>query len=404
MPRAIVIVMDSFGIGASHDADRFGDEGANTLLSIAKACAEGKCEQSRHGRLHMPNLQKMGLGHACDISCGEFPPFKDSIEFESGAYGYAEEISSGKDTPSGHWEMMGAPVLFDWGYFLDKTNSFPPALIEAFIEKTGVPGILGNSHASGTEIIERLGEEHIQSRKPICYTSADSVFQIACHEAVYSPEELYRLCEIARELVDEYNIGRVIARPFVGDVASGFARTHNRRDYAVPPCMPTLLDNLTDNDGEVISVGKIADIYAHRGITHKVKGKDLDDLMDKTLDVMEWAKDKSLIFTNIVDFDTLYGHRRDVSGYAAALEAFDRRLLDVQNAMQSDDVLILSADHGCDPTFPGTEHTREHVPVLVWGHQVKSGSIGCRKSFADIGQSLARYFGLSDMQYGVSFF
>ena len=333
-------MMDSFGIGASHDAERFGDGGANTLLSIAKACANEECEQERSGRLHLPNLQKMGLGQACEISCGEFPPFKESIEFESGAYGYAEEISSGKDTPSGHWEMMGAPVLFDWGYFLEKTHSFPSALIDAFTEKAGVPGMLGNCHASGTEIIARLGQEHIQSRKPICYTSADSVFQIACHEEIYPPEELYRICEVARGLVDEYNIGRVIARPFIGDVESGFTRTHNRRDYAVPPTMPTLLDILTHHGGEVISVGKIADIYAHQGITHKIKGNGLEDLMDKTLEALATAKDNSLVFTNIVDFDTLYGHRRDVAGYAAALEAFDKRLPDVQKAMQPDDVLI----------------------------------------------------------------
>lgn len=403
MPRAIVIVMDSFGVGASHDAARFGDEGSNTLLSIAKACAQGQCEQGRSGQLALPNLQKMGLGQLCELSCGEFPPFKQTISFEAGAYGFAEEISSGKDTPSGHWEMMGAPVLFDWGYFLDKTESFPDKLIQAFIEKTGCPGMLGNCHASGTQIIADLGEEHLKTRKPICYTSADSVFQIACHEDIYPPEELYRICEISRELVDEYNLGRVIARPFVGDSETGFTRTHNRRDYAVPPTMPTLLDNLTENGGEVISVGKIADIYAHRGITHKVKGNGLEDLMDKTIEAIETAKDRSLIFTNIVDFDTLYGHRRDVCGYAAALEAFDKRLLDVQNAMQSDDILILSADHGCDPTFPGTEHTREHVPVLVWGHSIQPGSIGCRESFADIGQSLARYFDLPPMQYGVAF-
>lgn len=395
--------MDSFGIGASHDAGNFGDEGANTMLHIAEQCANGQCEKGRSGRLDLPNLQKMGLGLAGELSSGTLAPFKAEIAFESGAYGYAEEISSGKDTPSGHWEMMGAPVLFDWGYFLDKTNSFPDALIKAFIEKTGVPGILGNCHASGTEILERLGEEHVQTRKPICYTSADSVFQIACHEDVYSLDELYRMCEIARELVDEYNIGRIIARPFVGNNAADFARTHNRRDYASPPTMPTLLDYLSESDGHVISVGKISDIFAHQGVTHNVKGHGIDGLVDKTLEMMESAQNRSLIFTNIVDFDTLYGHRRDVNGYAAALEHFDQRLADIQAAMSADDILILSADHGCDPTFPGTEHTREHVPVLVWGKSVNSGSIGCRKSFADIGQSLAKLFNLSDMKYGVSF-
>lgn len=320
-----------------------------------------------------------------------------------GAYGFAQEISSGKDTPSGHWEIAGVPVLSDWGYFSEASNSFPAALLNQLIEKANLPGVLGNCHASGTTIIAELGEEHMRSGKPIVYTSADSVFQIACHEQSYGLDRLYKLCETARLLLDSYNIGRVIARPFVGSNARDFKRTGNRRDYSVLPPAPTVLDKLVASGGEVISIGKIADIFAHQGITHKVKATGIPALFEATLKAMDTAGDRSIIFTNFVDFDSSYGHRRDVAGYAGALEDLDARLPRLLDAMQDGDVLIITADHGCDPTWPGTDHTRENIPVLVYGKSVPVGSLGKRDTFADIGQSLTSYFALSPMAYGQSF-
>jgi len=397
MGRAIILVMDSFGIGATDDAARFGDAGANTLGSIARVrAAEGK-------PLRLPNLTRLGLMRAAEESCGERPAGSGAVDEVVGAYGFAEELSSGKDTPSGHWEIAGVPVLFDWGYFRAEKNTFPLALIDKLIHRAKLPGVLGNCHASGTTIIAELGEEHMATGKPIVYTSADSVFQIACHEETFGLERLYELCEIARELVDEYNVGRVIARPFVGSSSTDFVRTGNRRDLTTPPPSPTLLDKLVDNGGEVISVGKIADIYAHKGITRKIKATGNAALFDATLAALDDSSDRSLVFTNFVDFDMLYGHRRDVDGYAEALEYFDQRLPDLLDRMAEDDLLVICADHGCDPTWKGTDHTREHIPVLVYGRAIGSGSIGRRKTFADIGQSLAAYFGLSPMDYGASF-
>jgi phosphopentomutase len=398
MGRAIILVMDSFGIGATDDAERFGDAGSNTLGSIASVRASGP-----NGALKLPNLTRLGLMHAAKESAGEFPAGCDTDVDIIGAYGFASELSSGKDTPSGHWEIAGVPVLFDWGYFDKKTNTFPPELLEQLIERGNLPGVLGNCHSSGTTIIAELGEEHMASGKPIVYTSADSVFQIACHEESFGLQRLYDLCDIARDLVDEYNIGRIIARPFVGDHASDFVRTGNRRDLTTPPPAPTLLDKLADSGGEVISVGKIADIYAHQGITRKVKATGNAALFDATLVEMSSAPDRSIIFTNFVDFDMLFGHRRDVAGYAAALEYFDQRLPELLDILQDDDLLVICADHGCDPTREGSDHTREHIPVLVYGKQVAAGSLGKRESFADIGQSLAEFFELTPMDYGVSF-
>ncbi|WP_428241421.1 phosphopentomutase [Gynuella sp.] len=405
MSRAIILVLDSFGIGATEDAETFGDQGANTLLHIAEQCAMGKCESGRNGKLTLPNLSRLGLGKAAKESSGFFPQGLDPDADIVGAYGYAKELSSGKDTPSGHWEIAGVPVLFEWGYFADKDASFPQELLEALVEKAELPGILGNCHASGTEILARLGEEHMKTGRPICYTSADSVFQIAAHEETFGLDRLYELCEIARELVDPYNIGRVIARPFIGTDAGNFERTGNRRDLAVPPPAPTVLDYLHNSGGEVISIGKIADIYAHQGITKKFKANGLDALVQETLRQMQQPTNEkgSIIFTNLVDFDMLYGHRRDANGYARALEQFDAMLPDIMAAMRSDDILILTADHGCDPTWPGSDHTREHIPVLVYGQQIETGSLGKRESFADIGQSLASYFNLPAMEYGTSF-
>ena len=398
MGRAIIAVLDSFGVGATADAGRFGDEGADTFGHIAEERA-----RSDAGELKLPNLAKLGLFHAGRDSTGKFAPGADENVEIIGAYGFAEELSSGKDTPSGHWEIAGVPVLFDWGYFTEKENTFPPELLEKLIERADLPGVIGNCHASGTTIIAELGEEHVRSGKPIVYTSADSVFQIACHEESFGLDRLYELCDIARELVDEYNIGRIIARPFIGDDSASFVRTGNRRDLTTPPHADTLLDKLVADGGDVISVGKISDIYAHQGISKKIKATGNAALFDATLDALREADDRSIVFTNFVDFDMLYGHRRDVPGYAAALEYFDQRLPELLAQMQPDDVLIICADHGCDPTWPGSDHTREHIPVLVYGAGIAAGPLGKRESFADIGQSLANYFNLSPMNYGTSF-
>lgn len=407
MKRAFIMVLDSFGIGSTADARRFGDAGSDTLGHIAQACAQGKADTGRQGPLRLPNLSRLGLGKAAEGSTGQFPPGLDAQADIIGAYAYASEISSGKDTPSGHWEIAGVPVLFDWGYFLDEHNSFPQALLDRLVERAGLPGYLGNCHSSGTVILDQLGEEHMKTGKPIFYTSADSVFQIACHEETFGLDKLYELCEIAREELTEggYNIGRVIARPFVGDKVGQFQRTGNRHDLAVEPPAPTMLKKLVDEKGgQVVSVGKIADIYANVGITKKIKATGIDALFDATLSEMEQAGDNTIVFTNFVDFDSSYGHRRDVAGYAAALELFDRRLPEMLARVTGDDILILTADHGCDPTWPGTDHTREHVPVLMYGPGVKPGDYGHRTTFADIGQTVARYFGLSPMDYGTPLF
>lgn len=402
MKRAIILIMDSFGIGETEDAGRFGDSGANTFGHIAEHCDRGLAGDSR-GTLALPNLSRLGLLHAAEESCGQFPAGLDRDIEIIGAYGHAAELSTGKDTPSGHWEMAGVPVLYDWGYFTEREHTFPPELLEKLVEQAELPGVLGNCHASGTVIIEELGEEHMRTDKPIVYASADSVFQIACHEESFGLDRLIALSQIARKLVDDYNIGRVIARPFVGDDKDSFERTGNRRDFSVLPPAPTVLDKLVDSGGEVISIGKIADIFAHQGITQKLKANGNAALFDATLTALESAPDRSIVFTNFVDFDMLYGHRRDVAGYANALEYFDSRLPELLAVLGDGDLLIISADHGCDPTWPGTDHTREHIPVLVYGNSVKPGSLGRRETFADIGQSLAAYFDLSPMEYGSSF-
>jgi len=398
MTRAIILVLDSFGIGATDDAERFGDTGADTLGSIAKTRAA-----SAEGPLRLPNLAKLGLYHAARESTGRFPAQVDAGVDIVGAYGYAAELSSGKDTPSGHWEIAGVPVLFDWGYFTARTNTFPQELLDRLIERAGLPGVLGNCHASGTTIIAELGDEHVRTGKPIVYTSADSVFQIACHEEAFGLERLYETCDIARDLVDEYHIGRVIARPFVGDSPETYVRTGNRRDLTTPPHAPTVLDKLVASGGEVISIGKIADIYANQGITKKIKASGNVALFDATLVALGEAPDRSIVFTNFVDFDMLYGHRRDVPGYAAALEYFDGRLPEILDAMRAGDLLVICADHGCDPTWTGSDHTREHIPVLAFGDSVDVGSMGRRETFADIGQSLAAHFRLDPMDFGKSF-
>ncbi len=403
MKRAVILVMDSFGIGAADDAEKFGDTGSNTIGHIAEACAEGRADIGRSGPLKLPVLSSLGLVHATRESCGEFPAGMATDIDIKGAYGFASEISTGKDTPSGHWEMAGVPVLYEWGYFREEKNSFPRELLDALIEKAELPGVLGNCHASGTAILEELGEEHMRTGKPIVYTSADSVLQIACHEETYGLDKLLELCLIARELLEPYNIGRVIARPFTGDDAGDFQRTGNRRDYSILPPAPTVLDKLAASGGEVVSVGKIADIFAHQGITKKVKANGIPALFEATMRELEVAGDRSIVFTNFVDFDSSFGHRRDIAGYAGALEQLDAMMPEMLNALGEDDILIISADHGCDPSWPGTDHTREHIPVLLYGKKVPAGSLGKRETFADIGQSLASYFGLEAMDYGQSF-
>lgn len=397
MARVVILVMDSFGIGHAPDAEKFGDVSANTFAHIAQ-----QYFQQTGKLLALPNLSALGVVDAC-LAAGKEPFPIEAYQLDKGAYAYAAEISSGKDTPSGHWEMAGVPVLFEWGYFTDKTASFPAELIEKINEATQFPGILGNCHASGTDVIASLGEQHIQSGLPICYTSADSVFQVAAHETHFGLDNLYHYCETVRELLSDYNIGRVIARPFVGTSANDFVRTGNRRDYSVLPPAPTVLDKLTDADGHVISVGKIADIFAHQGISEKTKANGIDALVDATIKHLSDAPDKSLIFTNLVNFDQDFGHRRDVLGYAHALEAFDKRLPEVYQVMNKDDLLFLTADHGCDPTWHGNDHTREYVPILTYHHGINSIDLGERSTFADLGQTIADLFQLTPMDYGTSF-
>lgn len=402
--RVCILLMDSMGVGASLDAGRYGDEGANTFAHIHQACSEGRADKDglRKGPLNIPHLTSLGLYQSALASSGIRLIDLSTVTPPLGYYGYAVEQSLGKDTPSGHWELAGVPVTFDWGYFPDQANCFPKKLIDDLIKKANLPGVLGEKHASGTKIIDELGEEHISSGKPIVYTSADSVFQIAAHEGSFGLSRLLEICEIARDLVDDYQIGRVIARPFIGKPGC-FARTGNRRDYATLPPAPTLLDFLKEAGREVIAIGKIADIFAHQGITQEIKADGNEALFNATLVAMKNAPAGSLVFTNFVDFDSSYGHRRDVAGYAHALEQFDRRLPELFKLLKADDLIVLAADHGCDPTFPGSDHTREHIPVLVYGEKLSSRFIGRRDSFADIGQSLAEHLHLAPLLHGVSF-
>ena len=405
MSRVLVCELDSLGVGAAADAEKFGDAGADTLGHIADECAAGRADKAgvRAGPLHIPNMVALGMGALCKASTGRTPPGLNGKTGDfTGAWGYAIEQSHGKDTPSGHWEAMGAPATFDWGYFSGAENSFPEALVQALVDAAKLPGVLGNCHASGTEIIKRLGDEHIRTGKPILYTSADSVMQIAAHEGSFGLQHLYEVCAIARKLVDPYNIGRVIARPFEGESAGTFARTNGRRDYAVPPHRPTLLNRVSEAGREVVAIGKISDIFAASGVTRKVTAYGNDALFDATLKALDEAPDGSLIITNFVDFDMLYGHRRDVTGYAAALEAFDARLPELQAKLRPGDMVVLTADHGCDPTFPGSDHTREHVPVLAFGPKVTPGPLGARASFADIGETAAKWLNVAGFGTGQS--
>ena len=396
MAKAIILMMDSFGIGGAPDAADFANDGAATLQHIAQ----------NYKGLQIPNLLALGLGKAAEQACAEkliiAPQKKAKLNLPC-KYGHAKEISRDKDTVSGHWEMAGLPNLQGWGHFKPDYPSFPEKMIAQIVNESGIKGILGNKAASGTVIIQELGEEHLRSGKPIFYTSADSNLQIAAHEEVFGLERLYKLCEIAYKYVKPYNIGRVIARPFVGAKNGEFVRTTKRKDYAAQPFGETLLDRLSANGVTVVGIGAINDIYAHKGISKEVHAAKLPQLFDATLAEIAQAPENSLIFTNFEDFDMYYGHRRDVNGYAQALEYFDARLPEIVKYLNDDDIVFITADHGNDPTWEGTDHTREQVPVLMFGKKVKTGNLGQRGTYADIAATVCEYFNLPPMKYGVSF-
>ncbi len=400
MKRAIILVLDSLGLGSSADAHRYGDNGADTLGHIAEACADGNADNSqRQGPLNIPNLLRWGLGAAANASRGK--PLPVASVTPQGAYGYAREVSAGKDTPSGHWEICGLPVPFEWGTFPSQENCFPSSLLQNLITQGQISGTLANKHASGTEVIKEFGEQHLETGFPICYTSADSVFQIAAHEQSFGLERLYELCKVAKRLVDPLDITRVIARPFIGTCSDDFERTANRRDLTTPPNGLTLLDFIQAAGGQVVSVGKIADIFSNQGVSYTVKGSDNMALIDQLLSQMKLAKE-GLIFVNLVDFDTKFGHRRDVAGYALALEQLDKRIIEIESLLSNDDLVLITADHGCDPTWPGSDHTREHVPVVFYGNQVKNNNLGERSSFADMGQTIANHLEIDPLPHGKS--
>jgi len=401
MPRAFLVVLDSVGIGGAPDAGGYfngdlPDTGANTLGHIAAACAAGKAEEGRSGPLHLPNLDALGLGAALRLASGARGAGLDALP--EGLWGAAEEVSKGKDTPSGHWELAGLPVPWDWSYFPKTRPCFPDEIVAEVTRLAGTDGILGNEHASGTEIIARLGEEHQKTGWPICYTSIDSVFQIAAHEESFGLDRLLTLCEALAPMLHARRIGRVIARPFTG-TPGAYSRTVNRHDYAIAPPGPTLLDQVQDAGRATHAIGKIRDIFAGRGVDSSKTGADRD-LMDHLARAVAEAGDGSLSFANFVEFDSLYGHRRDVSGYARHLEWFDAAIGPVLAALRPDDMMVFTADHGNDPTWPGTDHTRERVPVVAKGPY--SGQIGIR-AFADVGASVAAHLGVATGGPGRSF-
>ncbi len=405
MARGILVILDSVGIGGAADAARFGDEGANTVGHIIERAAIGEADNAdRSGPLACPNLGRLGLFHAIELASGHAGAAAMKPGVLDGFWGAAQEVSNGKDTPSGHWEIAGVPVRFDWGYFPHEIPAFPQDLLNRIYAAGGLQGSLGNKHASGTEIIAELGEEHVRTGQPIFYTSGDSVFQIAAHETAFGLDRLHALCETVRGMLDDLNIGRVIARPFVGADSGSFERTGNRRDYSVLPPAPTLLDRTVAAGGNVLAVGKIADIYAHQGVTDIRKASGNAAIGETTLGAVRDAGDGDLVVTNFVDFDMLYGHRRNVAGYAAALEAFDRYLPSLIGALGPGDLMIVTADHGCDPTWRGTDHTRERVPILGVRPGHAAASVGLRSSFADMGETLAEHLGLPGDPDGTSFY
>ncbi len=382
--RIIWIILDSVGAGEMPDADKFGDFGADTLDHVWEA----------NQGLNIPNLIQLGLGNIEGIT--QIP----EAEKPMGCYGKMAEISNGKDTTIGHWEMTG---IYSPEKFPTYPDGFPEEIVKRFVDEAKLPGILANCTASGTEIIKKLGEKHIKTKKPIIYTSADSVFQIACHEEIYSPEQLYEMCRTARNiLTGKHAVARVIARPFITENGE-FVRTSNRRDFSLIPPKENLLNYMKESGGNVIAVGKIEDIFCGEGITESVHARNNMDGVDKTINYLK-EKKTGIIFTNLVEFDSTWGHRRDVEGYGRGLEEFDKRLPEIINLMNENDLLIINADHGCDPTFRGTDHTREYIPVIVYGKGIKQGvNLGTGSSFADIGQTISEIFELKKLPIGTSF-
>lgn len=391
MARAFLIVLDSVGCGGAPDAGEFfngdlPDTGANTLGHII----------AQHG-LNVPNMDALGLGAAVRHATGIDTPGLNAEP--QGKWGVAREISRGKDTPSGHWELAGLPVPWEWTYFPDTMPAFPEAVRQALCKAAGTQGILCNAHASGTTVIDELGAEHLRTGQPICYTSADSVLQIAAHEEAFGLERLLQMCRDLAPMLHDMRVGRVIARPFTGAPEKGFKRTANRRDFAIPPPAPVLSNWVQDAGGKVHGVGKIGDIFSMSGIDTSHKGRDVE-LMRALDGLAETAGEGDLVFANLVEFDTEYGHRRDVAGYAAALERFDLWLGQFLPRLGAGDLLILTADHGNDPSWPGTDHTREQVPVLAYG--VGVGEIGTC-AFMDVAASIAAHLGIASQTAGRSF-
>jgi len=364
--RVFLCVLDSVGIGGAPDAERFGDAGSNTVLHIAEACAAGRAEEGRSGALHLPNLSALGLGAALELACGQSAPGLSAPEAHA-SWATLQEESAGKDTQTGHWELAGLPLTRDWHYFPHEVPAFPEEAMARLRRAGGLERTLFNAHGSGSDVLERFGAEHMETGAPIVYTSADSVVQIAAHEETFGLERLLRLCEAAAGIFHPMNVGRIIARPFVGDAENGFTRTANRRDFAIPPPGDTICDRVVAAGRTVHAVGKIGDIFAGKGISRVLKGPNDDALFDRLLETVESAADGDLVFANFVEFDSHYGHRRDVAGYARALEWFDRRLAGLLPKLRPGDLLMLTADHGNDPTWTGTDHTRERVPLLLAG-------------------------------------
>lgn len=402
MPRAFLVVMDSVGCGGAPDAHRFfngdvPDTGANTLAHIAQACASGDANDGRSGPLKVPHMDRLGLGAAIRLASGDATP---GLEAElTGVWGAATEVSIGKDTPSGHWELAGLPVPWDWTYFPNTRPTFPEDLVATACAAAGTDGILGNCHASGTAIIDEMGAMHIQTGWPICYTSVDSVFQIAAHEEHFGLERLYAMCRELAPILHEMKVGRVIARPFLGDAETGFERTVNRKDFAITPPAPLLTNWVQSAGRKVYGIGKIGDILSMQGIDDSRKGADAS-LMTHLSDLIDEAEDGSLTFANFVEFDTMYGHRRDVSGYARALEWFDAEIGGILSRLKGDDLLILTADHGNDPTWTGSDHTRERVPVICAG--VGTGKAGLI-DFVDVAATIANHLGVDGNDIGRNF-
>ena len=390
MGRAILIILDSLGIGGAPDANFYNDEGANTFGSIAMACANGHADIGRKGSLMVPNLESLGIYSATRLSTGLTFPNTDST---IGTYAVAKERSKGKDTPTGHHEIVGFTNLVGWHTFSEVVPVFPEKQMKKLIKKAKLSGVLGNKHASGEEIIKEFGEKHLNCGCPIVYTSADSVLQIAAHEHVFALDQLYKTCEIAAGIFDELRVQRIIARPFLGKKKDEFFRTKNRKDFISPPPIDTLCDKVIKSGKKCFGIGKIADIFGHRGISESVSGMSDDKLFDEMLEIIKKANPGDLIFANLVEFDTLYGHRRDLPGYARALENFDKQLPKLFSILNKDDFLVITADHGNDPLYAGTDHTREQVPVLIKNQKLVNKCYGLI-NFSDIGSLIEDFLRL----------